>query len=166
MNEYVPDARITLFIRRLEALDAGEKAKLRRSAGKDLSEAGDVTGLFYRLLPPGTQVYQEETYFLLATLYPLADAGKIENLGASLQRARKMGVNSKGLDRRVEILLDTEITQLPFRLRQTVRFLKSNRVSINWVNLLDDLLHWTHPDRLVQRRWARSYFSLYTNKEI
>lgn len=152
------DEKVEKFLQNLSALDAGSKAKLKRDAGKPLTEAQSL-GLFYRLLPYGLSAAQEEVFFLLATLYPLADGGGTGNFGASLRRARDPK-NHKGLDRRVEILLDSDITQLPFRLRQAVRFLKSNRVSVNWQQLLEDLLRWNYSNRAVQKRWARAYFGI------
>ena len=102
--------------------------------------------------------YQEEEYFLAATLYPLADEGGTGNFGASLRQARQAS-NAPGVDRRMEILLDADESQLPFRLRQATRFLASNEVRVNWTQLLNDLLYWTHMDRFVQKNWARSYFA-------
>lgn len=157
MSEYQPSARSVGFFERLARLDSGGRARLKRAAGKAIGEARDTLGLFYSLVPPGLPPSQEETYFLAATLYPLAEAGVRGDLGAALRRAR-LASNAKGLDRRVEILLDADAAQLPFRLRQAVSFLQSNRVRVNWPRLLDDLLFWSHPERLVQRRWARAYF--------
>jgi CRISPR system Cascade subunit CasB len=150
--------KVTKFLQNLSALDVGGKARLKRDAGKPLAEAQSL-GLFYRLLPYGLNTAQEEIFFLLATLYPLADSGGTGNLGTSLRSARDPK-NHKGLDRRVEILLDSDINQLPFRLRQAVRFLKSNRVSVHWQQLLEDLLRWNYSNRAVQKQWARSYFGL------
>jgi len=158
MSQREPDHRVTTFIERLGHLDTGELARLKRSAGQSLAEARGTLGLFYRLLPPGVPPGQEEDYFLLATLYPLAEAGGPDDLGSSLRHARTER-NARGLDRRVEILLDADTAQLRFRLRQAIAFLQSNRVPVNWTRLLEDLLYWTHPDRFVQRRWARSYFA-------
>lgn len=160
MTEREMDSRITTFIERLKNMDAGERAKFKRDAGKSLAEASSI-GLFYRLLPYGLTPAQEEIYFLLATLYPIAESGGSGSLGAALHRARdpKPGKN-KGLDRRVEILLDADATQLGFRLRQAVKFLKSKRVRVNWSQLLNDLLKWNSPYRTVQKQWARAYFAL------
>ncbi|HHX43049.1 MAG TPA: type I-E CRISPR-associated protein Cse2/CasB [Chloroflexi bacterium] len=157
MNEGL-DERITTFCERLAALDSGGRAHLKRCAGRPLAASLEALGLFYRLLPPGVPAWQEETYFLLATLYPLADAGDTGNLGAALLRARSPQ-NERGLDRRFEMLLDADEGQLPFRLRQTVRFLQSNRVPVCWPQLLRDLLGWNHPERYVQKAWARAYYA-------
>lgn len=157
-REREPNPKIEAFIERVAKLDPGGKARLKRSAGQPLREARNCTGLFYRLLPYGVPAWQEEIYFLVATLYPLADAAKDGDFGLSLQRARQAS-NRKGMDRRVEILLDADATQLPFRLRQAIRYLKANEVRVNWSSLLEDLLDWAKPGRWVQQRWARTYFA-------
>jgi CRISPR system Cascade subunit CasB len=158
MQERKPDPKIKAFLDKLAALDAGDKARLKRDAGKTLAEARSI-GLFYRLLPHGLSPAQEETYFLVATLYPLAEGGGTGNLGGALHQVRDPQ-NHKGLDRRVEVLLDSDATQLPFRLRQAVKFCRSNRVHVDWQRLLEDLLRWNRPNRPVQKQWARGYFAL------
>ena len=158
MPELEPDPKVKTFLERLVRLDAGDKAKLKRDAGKTISEAQSI-GLFYRLLPYGLNAAQEDPCFLTATLYPMAGGGAAGNLGASLRRARDPK-NHKGLDRRIEILLDADKTQLPFRLRQAIQFLKSKRVSVNWQRLLEDLQRWNRPSRIAQKQWARAYFAL------
>jgi len=158
MPEREPDSKVKSFLEKLERLDAGDKAKLKRDAGRLIAESQSI-GLFYRLLPYGLNVSQEESYFLAATLYPLAEKGSTGNLGLAMRRARDPG-NHKGLDRRFEILLDADRTQLPFRLRQTIRFLKSKRVLVNWQQLLEDLQKWNLTSRIVQKQWARAYFAL------
>lgn len=159
MNDVDLDPKITQFVKRLETLEPGDRARFKRNAGRCFAEARDVSGLFYRLLPYGVAPQEEEMYFLVATLFPLASGGGKENFGGSLRSARKARENTKGLDRRIETLLDADDSQLSFRLRQAVHYLQSNRIPINWELLLSDLLHWTHPERYVQRHWARSYFS-------
>jgi len=156
MPKHDIDEKVEEFLQNICGLDPGGKARLKRDAGKPLAEAQSL-GLFYRLLPYGLSTAQEEIFFLLATLYTLGDGGSSGNFGASLRNARDPR-NYKGLDRRVEILLDSDITQLPFRLRQAVRFLKSKQVTINWQQLLEDLLRWNYSSRIVQKQWARAYF--------
>jgi CRISPR system Cascade subunit CasB len=110
------------------------------------------------LLPANVPEYQQPSFFLLATLYPLTEAGATGDFGSALRHIRTPD-NQNGLDRRVEALLDADDAQLPFRLRQAVRLLASNGVPVDWSRLLNDLLYWTHPERFVQRRWASSYFA-------
>ena len=160
MPEREPNLKVKTFLEKLERLDAGDKAKLKHDAGKTIAESQSI-GLFYRLLPYGAGAAREEMYFLVATLYPLAESSSVGNLGTSLHCARDPDPKkNKGLDRRVEILLDADKTQLPFRLRQAIRFLKSKRVSVNWQQLLEDLQKWNRPSRIAQKQWARAYFAL------
>jgi len=155
MNDYTP---VPLFIDRLAKLDTGERARLKRCSGQTLNEARE-TALFYSVLPSGVPQYKENIYFLVSTLYAIADSTITErDFGASLRQAQNQN-NRKGLDRRVQILLDSDEIQLPFRLRQAVHYLKSQQVKINWQKLLVDLLWWSSENRSVQRRWARSYFA-------
>lgn len=158
MSEPKLDPRITEFCERLERLDAGERARLKRNAGRTLAESHNVLGLFFRMLPPDVPQYQEETYFLVATLFPLTEGSDEGSLGHALYRARDKK-HAQGLDRRVEIMLDANREQLPFRLRQAIRFLYSKRVPVNWPRLLKDLLAWGHPKRYMQENWARDYFA-------
>lgn len=155
-----PSARVVEFVNKLKKLDAGEKARLKRDAGKEMSEARGL-GLFYRLLPFGVPEWQVKNYFLAATLFPLADPCEYGCLGDALYRARNPdSKQNKGMDRRIEILLDSDDTQLAYRLQQVVRLLKSKGIPVHWRELTEDLLHWNSPYRTVQRKWARAYFKL------
>ncbi len=167
MQERESDERITTFTGRLAMLEPGERARLKRDAGKTIAEAQNM-GLFYRLLRDvyGLNSAQEELYFLVATLYPLAEnSAKEDSFGATLHkvRAAKERVKEpiKSMDRRMEVLLDADASQLPFRMRQAVKFLKSvnKEASINWQRLLEDLLKWNWPSRTVQKQWAHEYFA-------
>lgn len=159
MKERSINPSVSLFFERLGKLDAGGRARFKRNAGRTLNESAHETlGLFYSLLPRNVPEYQHDLFFLAATLYPLAEDGGSGDFGTALKRA-KQAKNAKGLDRRIEILLDADETQLAFRLRQAVHFMKSCGVRVDFPLLLQDLLYWTHPDRFVQRQWAQSYFS-------
>ncbi|MEN4041483.1 MAG: type I-E CRISPR-associated protein Cse2/CasB [Anaerolineaceae bacterium] len=160
MKEHEFDSRISTYILRLEKLDAGERARLKRCVGQTLAEARHGTlGLFYSVLPFDVPAFQHDIYFLVASLYPMTEGNKSGDLGASLHQMRN-SKNTRGVDRRMEILLDADEAQLPYRLRQAIHMLQANRVGVNWPQLLEDLLYWTHPSRLVQRRWAQSYFAI------
>lgn len=152
------DTRIIRFVEQLSSLEPGERARLKRNAGATLAEARSAIGLFYRILPPNVPSYQHEMYFLLATLYPTTEAAQTGSFGHALRLAQDER-NSAGLDRRMEHILDADEVQLSFRLRQAVHYLYSQRVGVDWEQLLHDLLRWSHPQRHVQRRWAADYFA-------
>lgn len=178
------DARIERFVKNLARLDDGERAQLKRNAGKTLAESGRVMLLFRQILPYDVPEGQEDRYFLIATLYPFdklqrlkdregqeqaeeegAPVPLIGNLGDSFRRARDEK-NEAGLNRRLARLLDADIQQLPFQLRQAVQFLANNWVPINWSQLTDDVLNWTRPSRYVQKEWARAYVAPQPKSEL
>lgn len=146
-----------VFVERLERLDRASLARLKRNAGNSLAESRGVMGMFYGLLPTGVNRYDVPRYFMVSTLFPLAEGGGQANLGASLRRIRKDG-NQAGLDRRMERLLDADEEQLAFHLRQALHYIASQRGRVNWSQLLHDLCAWTHPDKYIQRQWAERYY--------
>lgn len=169
------DKQIDAFMHNLSQLDEGEYAQLKRNAGKTLAESRQVHLLFYqKILPYGVSFpWQEEQYFLIATLYPFdklqrsrerpaagdevkTAAAPVSTLGDSFRRARSEQ-NETGLNRRLTRLLDADAQQLPFQLRQAVLRLTADWIPINWPQLTRDVLNWTHPNRYVQRNWARDY---------
>lgn len=146
------------FIEALQKLGNGDKARLKRHAGMSLEESSDVFGPFYRCLPRGISPRDHDAYFLIATLFPLADGSNLWDFGTTMRRMRNEG-NKAGLDRRMEALLDADKQQLPFRLRQLVRLAHANRVGVNWAQLLRDVIFWDDQKRRVQKNWAMSYFA-------
>jgi CRISPR type I-E-associated protein CasB/Cse2 len=145
------------FISELNRLDRAERARLRRNAGNTLGEGRRVLGLFYRILPAQTPEWMHERCFLVATLFPNADSSNDRNFGASLRRVRTEQTGP-ALDRRFAVLLDADLGQLPFRLRQMVRLVHARRGGINWLQLLRDLSDWNRYDPRVQKQWAMAYF--------
>lgn len=159
------------FISQLEELvrtgGRGSLAVLRRNAGRSLAESRGAVALFYRMLPMRLGP-REEIYFLVATLFPWNDLPSLGgNLGHSMALLRSK-TGSEALDRRMTVLLDADFDDSPsgalqpgelgFRLRQTVKLLASHDIGVDWRRLLEDLLSWSHPERWVQKNWARAYF--------
>jgi CRISPR system Cascade subunit CasB len=165
-QEKTLDPAISQFVENLASLDAGDRARLKRNAGNRLNESSRAAALFYnKVLPYGVPPWAEDWYFLVATFYPLekeTSGAPPPNFGLSLRQVRN-SENEAGLDRRVERLLDADEQQLPFHLRQPIHFLTSNRGRVDWGQLLNDLLRWSHPERYIQRKWARAYFAKQSN---
>lgn len=163
-SEPTPRQRqIAAFVGALERLDAAGRARLKRNAGRGLNEARDVQRVFFQALPYEVPERQYEDYFLLATLFPLAEPrGESASFGSTMRqvsrsRARE-GRESASLDRRFQTMIDSDREQLPFRLRQAVRLAAASDQGVDWAQLLTDLLAWEHPERYVQRRWMKDYF--------
>lgn len=165
------------FFSRLGELGRGDLAILRRNAGNTLGQSRDALGLFYRLLPPALSgTYDEEVFFLAATLFAVNPTHGEGDFGAAMKavdRARGGGSHAPDsaetpVDRRMRVLLDSQFErvdgrpgggEIAYRLRQCVRLAASVGVGFDGPLLLRDLRRWEHPDRYVQKRWARSYFS-------
>ncbi len=184
MDQVAEDFR-DVFVERLYKLNAGERARFKRNAGITVNESHNAMGLFYKklLYDRTLRDYQENTYFLVATLFSFEkihkknqagaekeSSNKPDNFGESLGEIRrrtnaKKKDSAKGLDTRFERLLDADEQQLPFYMRREIHFLFNNGGRMDWVKLLKDLLNWHHPDRYVQRNWAQAYFSTPTQKD-
>lgn len=159
-----------LFVANLRALLAraekdssarGSLARLRRSLGVrdlDLSALREVGAW----LPDKMREDDLDSYMLVAALFamnpPTDSSGR--TLGATLKELRhKLSAGAESLDRRVTGLLNADHDELPYRLRQLMQMLKSQNLAPNYSRLLRDLTKWDHPNRNVQRQWARDYWT-------
>lgn len=158
-----------MFIRSLMELSTGDLAALKRNAGNTIGESRGAAGVFYRILPRSVAGrYREEIYFLIATLFGLNKYAFAGDFGATM-RAVKQKTGTENTDRRMAIILDCVFGavdggrpgggELPYRLRQSVKLAAGHEVGVDWVNLLDDLCRWDHPQKFIQKKWARSFFS-------
>jgi len=164
------------FVAELDELrdrDRGRMAELRRNAGETLP--GHGTAWFYGYLYSRHRQRYAEIYFLVATLFDLNRKPRESgDFGFILRRAGSTA-NQEAMKRRFRILLDAvferifdplnEMTpwqdgggELAYRLRQVVKLLASKDVGLDWAQLLVDLCWWSHPDKRVQKKWARSFF--------
>ena len=154
------------FCQRVDSLDKGSRVALKRSAGIMLSQAdGKAIGAFYRCVLPTVPQKQEEKWFAVACMKCLWDPQEtpgqpVEQVIAHLMRDERL---TKSMQRRVEALLDTPWDQEGFLLVKLCRFMKFLRQktdeSLNFSQLLEDLIYWNGENQSVQRRWARCIFS-------
>ena len=82
-------------------------------------------------------------------LHPYSEVGL--NIGFSLYGKRTPCM-------RFTALLATHPDDLPDYLRQTISFLKSNEIPVNWNQLFLDLHYWDDEDHLVQKKWASAFW--------
>lgn len=175
----IRERQVAEFIGKLAKLEDGDRARLKRNAGKSIADSRDVQLLFYgRVLPHGAPGWLEERYFLLATLYPLdkqqrerdrrarqpgpgdepATPRRAVSLGGSFRMLWIRDEKKKdGLNRRFARLLDADVEDLRFQLRQALRRLTNEGEHIDWAQLTRDVMSWDHSARFVQRQWARDY---------
>lgn len=150
------------FIAHLEKLaeseNRGPLAALRRGLGQP---PGTVAAMYRYVVPwlPGDpKPWQEAAYYLVASLFAFHSESTSEgNLGDHLAQTRSPESND-ALERRFTGLLAAHPEDLPVSLRQAVSFLKSKDQPVNWNQLFQDIQHWGHPDRYIQKRWAAAFW--------
>ena len=170
MSSPPPDQKLPGLIDHLYQLAAEEDraafAALRRGLGKPPGAVAEMARHVVRYLPDHTAL--DADFYLIASLFGLHPRpwdGPAEsssaNLGASLRRLAPIATDAgaKGVERRFVALLNADRDDLPTHLRHAVALLASHDEPIEWALLLRHLRHWDHPERWVQRRWARSFWA-------
>ena len=138
--------------------DRAALAALRRGLGRQVGEAPEMFPYVVPFIPEGTYPADEGAYYLVASLvafHPARTQGT--DFGGSLAGLRSV-VESKSLEHRFVALLGCHPEALPDHLRRHVALLKVHDRAWDWERLLDDVRRWGHPDRFVQRAWARSFW--------
>ena len=163
-NERNPERE---FIERIESLGSGELARLRRGCG----EHDPVEGRCPWLIALVHGVSSVPVAFLVASLLAQYSTVNIQlgnhrldgNFGLTWKRAIARS-SSYSIKRRFHILIDAEYEPLsgegdmPYRLRQMVRYAAGKGVGVDWPLLLKHARNWNSPDKWVQKQWADSFF--------
>jgi len=137
--------------------DRSALAALRRGLGQPPGTVASMYPYIARWINDRTPLWQEKAYYLIASLYAWhPQPGGAGNMGDHFRLAT--GNRRQAMERRFVALLATHPDDLPDVLRQAVSLIRSREVPINWDQLLWDVLHWSHPDRYVQRRWAGQFW--------
>jgi CRISPR system Cascade subunit CasB len=137
----------------------GALAALRRGLGQP---PGTVASMYRYVVPwlsDDTPRWQENAYYLVAALFAYhPDEGGVGNLGDHFARTRAPQGDDTAIERRFTAILAAHPEDLDFYLRQAISFLKSKDVPVNWQQLLSDVMAWGHPNRYVQKNWARAFW--------
>ncbi|MFH2102438.1 MAG: type I-E CRISPR-associated protein Cse2/CasB [Chloroflexota bacterium] len=135
----------------------GALAALRRGLGQPPGSVAEM----YRYIVPHlpTARNQEIACYLIAPLFALhPKPGGVGNFGAHMRKCDPDGKSSDALERRFTALLSAHPDDLPGYLRQSVTFLKSKEIPVNWNQLFWDLQNWDDEDRRVQKKWASAFW--------
>lgn len=148
------------FFENLSNLSTGEKAALRRNAGIMLNDAdGNAIIAFYKCLPYEEKC-KESVWFAVACIYCLSkDHGTvgIEECFAIMKN------DSDSIRNRLAGLLDMKWDDDGFfisKLSRMVKMTLQKGYLFDCEALLKDLLYWEHPDRFVQKKWAKALFNV------
>jgi CRISPR system Cascade subunit CasB len=149
------------FITYLESLrdDRAALAALRRGLGQPAGSVPDMYRYVVPWLPAEAPARLEDATYMVAALFAYHPAaGGTGNMGDHFAHTRDPQGDNTAIERRFIALLAAHPDDLGFYLRQAVSFLRSKEVPVNWHQLLSDVLAWSHPDRYVQKRWARAFW--------
>lgn len=103
-----------------------------------------------------TEEWARATFYLVAGLFALHPVSGDVRLPEALADVYRRN-EKRSLEARFLALLDSDLDQLPDRLRRIMPLLPDG-VGIDWVELTSDLLYWFKPERTVQRAWARQFY--------
>lgn len=153
------DTNVHPLVKRIAGLDRAGLATLRRSLA---FPAGTWPQAFPFVEPfvATTTPWRRTVAYLVAGLmaWSRSEAQGDGDMGDACARFASAS-ESGSVERRFLDLLDADPEALPHRLRQLVALMASKGVVPSWSRLLHDLAHWSHPERVVQQRWARSFYT-------
>lgn len=136
-----------------EQWNRGALADLRSGLGRGYGEMARVHKYVVPYLPDKND--DDRWYYLTATLF---GSYPEHRGGYSLGRAfRPLRAKSESMEARFIALLNAHSEDLDNHLRYAVSLLKANEQPLDWLQLLQDLLQWDHPEGHVQLRWARDF---------
>lgn len=148
----------------VEREERGKLAALRRGLGKRPGEAPEMHPIVLTLMPREVSEWEEANWYRVASLFALhphdwapAEGARGHDLGASFAALRRK-LDSPSVERRFVALLNSHQDDLDTHLRTAVSLLASHEIAIDYAQLLRDLNYWGHPERRVQRSWARSFW--------
>ena len=144
-----------------EKQERGALATLRRGLGRPPGAAAEMFRYVEPFLPQTRSHAQETAFYLIAALFALhPKSTNVGNMGAHLTQARTDG-GDDALERRFTTLLAAHPDDLPDYLRQTISYLKSKEIPVNWNQLFWDLQNWDDEDHRVQKKWAGAFWGRY-----
>lgn len=151
-----------------ESSNRAALAALRRGLGKSPGEAAEMFPYVVPWVPNDPKEWEEAPYYLVASLFALhplpwpesdATSASSRTFGASMAKLIATPDRLDAVERRFVALLNAHPEDIGDHLRRNVALLKAADIPVDWAQLLTDLLWWDHPQRRVQRRWARSFWT-------
>lgn len=149
-------------------LSAGGRSALKRNAGIMMNAAGaDALEGFYRALTSRPGRYEEKAWFAamcMQCLWREEDHPQTrlfpEMLRAVYQNPDATDSSRKKCTAFLDISWDDDGFLLG-KLCSLVRGMRAGNAAVmpDFDELADDLAHWNHPDRYVQRKWIRTICS-------
>jgi CRISPR system Cascade subunit CasB len=143
--------------------DRATLAHLRRGLSADPAYVLSRVGWLFRGVPDTAL----EDAILGAGLFALSKGDCADRKDWSFGRAfGSIPGGSASIERRFVDLLDTDADDLPYKLRQAFTLIAQHQLPLDWSQLLFHLGQWGHPDRWVQKRWARDFWAVAAQADV
>jgi CRISPR system Cascade subunit CasB len=161
------------FIERLWKLERADLAELRRSLAFDPGTHAPSFRVVESYAMYAKSKWEADSYYLVAGLFALIERPKPDgsqpkleprNLGQSVAELYVARQKSESIEKRFIALLDADMEQLAYRLRQMIALLRDT-TPIDWQTLLKDLRFWNTEKKQVQRSWAQGFYRSLKNAE-
>lgn len=127
---------------------------LREDAAYTLSRAGWLFAGFH-------DQEEEDAAILTAGLFAWAKGKcpQVENISIGKAFARIPGAgDNPSIERRFIDLLDTDRTDVNYKLRQVVSLLAQHSIGLDWALLCRQILFWNDSERRAQKLWAQDFW--------
>jgi len=140
--------------------DRAAMAVLRRGNSRSAAATLAVAPIVERFLSPDIPVgaWERDVAYLIGSLFALHRRHRDGVPFARAFRCLSEKKDSQSIEKRFVALLDAHRDDLAEHLRHAVRLLAAEELGFDWQRLMEDLRHWNHDERWVQRRWARDYW--------
>jgi len=140
--------------------DRGALAALRKGLGKP---PGSVPEMFEHVVPYveiNASIAQEDAAFLVASLFASYPEGSGHGDMGVTFRTIRAATGSESIEGRFIALLKCRREDLPDHLRHAVALARSKSATVDWSQLLFDIVNWDDWSGSIQRRWAKSFWEL------
>lgn len=138
-----------------------ELAELRRGLGK---QPGMVDSMHKHVLFLDLYPNQRDAAYIVGSIFGLCwevpPAPRWKSFAQSLHETDR----SESFEKKFLAICRADFDQLPFYLSDAAKYIKAKKptqagpIGISWTQLLRDVADWEHPDRVVQRRWAKDWW--------
>ena len=119
-------------------------------------------GWLFRDVPTDINDRALDSAILVAGLFAWVKGECSQNSNTNFGRAFGTGLSDDEKaqrEKRFTDLLNTDANELPYKLRQAITLIARNKIGLDWMNLIIDLIHWQDTDRRVQKAWGRGFWS-------
>jgi len=138
------------------AEDKAAMSALKRGAAH---QPGEYTPQFRYIVPFIPEKTYELPYFLTATLFGIHPVNSSAGSFGSAFKGIYQATGSDSIELRFNALLQAREEDLPYHLRNAVSLLASKNIPVNYTELFDAIRNWNHPDKFVQKKWAKEFWS-------